>query len=441
MADMEETDPEWSEFGHDVQSVQQPSSSCEDERVRKKGRLKDDKNMLKDDKLCRVCGDKALGYNFNAITCESCKAFFRRNALKDQKTSCLFDGNCPIDVRTRRFCPHCRLKRCFDIGMKKDMILDETERRARMAKVLQNRQKRGSKQVFDIKSEPLEIDTEMPDQSSESFPSLSSSSLQPISSWAIPLSPTTKGIKPVEDLTLPTDPDLYRTLSTEDQAVMSELTEIYQSTLGEVITDKKVTDENGYENVNDLVNNSEIAVRRLISFVKKLNDFRLLCQADQIAALKACILNTLLLRSVTFYHVEKDAWITPTGVIPTSILKSATGFIELHDSHTKYCRSLKAVVKDDLHIMAMLQAIVIFNPDGQNIISRSTVSDIQDKYIILLKHYMESIWTFEYARDYYPFVLQKIAELKGLSEEHASVLLQVNPNKIEPLMLEVLNLK
>lgn len=32
--------------------------------------------------ICGVCGDKALGYNFDAITCESCKAFFRRNALK-----------------------------------------------------------------------------------------------------------------------------------------------------------------------------------------------------------------------------------------------------------------------------------------------------------------------------------------------------------------------
>ncbi|GFO37968.1 nuclear hormone receptor hr96 [Plakobranchus ocellatus] len=39
---------------------------------------------MRDDKSCGVCGDKALGYNFNAITCESCKAFFRRNALKDK---------------------------------------------------------------------------------------------------------------------------------------------------------------------------------------------------------------------------------------------------------------------------------------------------------------------------------------------------------------------
>ena len=32
---------------------------------------------------CVVCGSPANGYNFDAITCESCKAFFRRNALKD----------------------------------------------------------------------------------------------------------------------------------------------------------------------------------------------------------------------------------------------------------------------------------------------------------------------------------------------------------------------
>lgn len=36
----------------------------------------------KKDKTCLVCGDKALGYNFNAVSCESCKAFFRRNAHK-----------------------------------------------------------------------------------------------------------------------------------------------------------------------------------------------------------------------------------------------------------------------------------------------------------------------------------------------------------------------
>ena len=32
--------------------------------------------------VCGVCGAPAHGYNFDQITCESCKAFFRRNALR-----------------------------------------------------------------------------------------------------------------------------------------------------------------------------------------------------------------------------------------------------------------------------------------------------------------------------------------------------------------------
>ena len=34
------------------------------------------------EKICGVCGDRAIGYNFDAVSCESCKAFFRRNAPK-----------------------------------------------------------------------------------------------------------------------------------------------------------------------------------------------------------------------------------------------------------------------------------------------------------------------------------------------------------------------
>jgi hypothetical protein len=32
--------------------------------------------------ICIICEGPAHGYNFDVITCESCKAFFRRNALK-----------------------------------------------------------------------------------------------------------------------------------------------------------------------------------------------------------------------------------------------------------------------------------------------------------------------------------------------------------------------
>jgi hypothetical protein len=42
------------------------------------------KHRLDGEKICKVCGDKAVAFNFDVISCESCKTFFRRNAHKTQ---------------------------------------------------------------------------------------------------------------------------------------------------------------------------------------------------------------------------------------------------------------------------------------------------------------------------------------------------------------------
>lgn len=105
------------------------------------------------DKLCMVCSDKALGYNFNAVTCESCKAFFRRNALSRKEFVCAFNKNCDITVITRRFCQKCRLEKCLSIGMRKEYIMSEEDKILKKMKIEQNRSKRKptSMNVNDLK--------------------------------------------------------------------------------------------------------------------------------------------------------------------------------------------------------------------------------------------------------------------------------------------------
>ncbi|XP_059082992.1 nuclear hormone receptor HR96-like [Tigriopus californicus] len=122
-----------------------PSIVCKEETVetssgedgQKEGKI--DKLL---NKYCAVCGDKALGYNFNALTCESCKAFFRRNALKNKEFKCPFSNKCEVTLVTRRFCQKCRLKKCFDIGMKKEWILSDEEKQQKRQKIEQNRAKK-----------------------------------------------------------------------------------------------------------------------------------------------------------------------------------------------------------------------------------------------------------------------------------------------------------
>lgn len=59
-----------------------------------------------------------------------------------QEFRCPFENNCKIDPVTRRFCQKCRLKKCLDIGMKKEFIMSEEERTVKRRKIEENRMKK-----------------------------------------------------------------------------------------------------------------------------------------------------------------------------------------------------------------------------------------------------------------------------------------------------------
>ncbi|CAI2351547.1 unnamed protein product [Caenorhabditis sp. 36 PRJEB53466] len=73
-------------------------------------------------RVCTVCSDRANGYNFGVLTCESCKAFFRRNAAKHHEIKCPFSDSCQITSASRKFCQACRLNKCFSVGMNSDWL-------------------------------------------------------------------------------------------------------------------------------------------------------------------------------------------------------------------------------------------------------------------------------------------------------------------------------
>ncbi|KAF0038186.1 hypothetical protein F2P81_008670 [Scophthalmus maximus] len=68
-------------------------------------------------RMCLICSDEASGCHYGALTCGSCKVFFKRAAEGKQKYLCASKNDCTIDKLRRKNCPSCRLRRCFEAGM------------------------------------------------------------------------------------------------------------------------------------------------------------------------------------------------------------------------------------------------------------------------------------------------------------------------------------
>lgn len=120
---------------------------------------------------CGVCNDKAIGYNFDAVSCESCKAFFRRNAIRTKELKmCSYDDKCRMSPNTRKFCQKCRLRKCFEIGMNPDLVQtgERLEKRANHRK---------AKKIVTIKKEIQQIQDQNEDE--DPYPSPIPSLLPP----------------------------------------------------------------------------------------------------------------------------------------------------------------------------------------------------------------------------------------------------------------------
>ncbi|XP_015197747.2 nuclear receptor subfamily 1, group H, member 5 isoform X2 [Lepisosteus oculatus] len=102
------------------------------------------------DELCVVCGDKASGYHYNALTCEGCKGFFRRSITKKAVYKCKSGGGCEMDMYMRRKCQECRLKKCRAVGMLAECLLTEVQCQS---KRLRKSAKQGSDILCAIKQE------------------------------------------------------------------------------------------------------------------------------------------------------------------------------------------------------------------------------------------------------------------------------------------------
>uniref|UniRef100_A0A0K0FC30 Transcription factor HNF-4 homolog (inferred by orthology to a D. melanogaster protein) n=1 Tax=Strongyloides venezuelensis TaxID=75913 RepID=A0A0K0FC30_STRVS len=98
---------------------------------------------------CAICGDKATGKHYGALSCDGCKGFFRRTVRKKNNYICRFSRQCTVDKDHRNTCRRCRFDRCIENGMKKEAVQNERDRISSYAN------KNNSEEIMDFTEEEI----------------------------------------------------------------------------------------------------------------------------------------------------------------------------------------------------------------------------------------------------------------------------------------------
>ncbi|OCT91626.1 hypothetical protein XELAEV_18014686mg [Xenopus laevis] len=218
------------------------------------------------EELCVVCGDKASGYHYNALTCEGCKGFFRRSITKNAVYRCKNGGHCEMDMYMRRKCQECRLKKCKAVGMLAECLLTEVQCKS---KRLRKNCKQNNSILSNVKTE---------DDGSDSRH----------------VSSTTKLTK------LPSQLEL----TGEEYKLIDHIVTAHQK-CGISLDDMKMFLEESADPEEIFYHFSEAAVlhvRAFVEFTKSHPGFEMLDPLDQIALLKGSTVEAMLLRSAQIYN-------------------------------------------------------------------------------------------------------------------------------------------
>lgn len=352
---------------------------------------------VKGEELCVVCGDKASGYHYNALTCEGCKGFFRRSITKNAVYKCKSGGNCEMDMYMRRKCQECRLRKCKEMGMLAECLL--TEIQCKSKRLRKNpKSSPGSGSMGDEAEGAEQTDSKQ-------------------------VTSTTKLLKDKVEI------------SREQQALMQAVLKAYERhQIPHDVAKKLLHDQySAEENFLLLTEMATNQVQVLVEFTKNIPGFLSLDHEDQIALLKGSAVEAMFLRSAQVFNRK-----TPAGhaeVLEERIRKSGISeeFIKPMFNFYKSIGQLHMAPEEQ----ALLTAITILTPDRPYVKDQSSVERLQEPMVDVLRKLCALHHPHE--PQYFARLLGRLTELRSLNHYHAEIITswRVNDHKFTPLLCEI----
>ncbi|CAN9505396.1 unnamed protein product [Ophioblennius macclurei] len=329
-------------------------------------------------KPCFVCQDKSSGYHYGVSACEGCKGFFRRSIQKNMTYTCHRDKVCVINKVTRNRCQCCRLQKCLDVGMSKELVRND-----------RTKKKKEEKRQSEVEVYVLSADTE----------------------------------------------EMIQRVRQAHQETFPSLCQLGKYTTNNSSEHRVALDVSLWDKFSEL---STKCIIKTVEFAKQLPGFTTLTIADQITLLKAACLDILILRICTRYTPDQDTMTFSDGLTLNRTQMHNAGFGPLTDLVFSFANQLLPLEMDDAET-GLLSAICLLCGDRQDLEESQKVDVLQEPMLEALKLYVRRRRPDKPCM--FPKILMKITDLRSISVKGAERVISLKmeiPGSMPPLIQEML---
>ncbi|TKS92385.1 Retinoic acid receptor alpha [Collichthys lucidus] len=312
-------------------------------------------------KPCFVCQDKSSGYHYGVSACEGCKGFFRRSIQKNMAYTCHRDKVCVINKVTRNRCQSCRLQKCLDVGMSKELVRNDRMKKKKEEK------RQGETEIYVLSADTEQMIERIRRAHQDTFPSLCQLGK-------------------------------YTTNNSSEHRVS--------------------LDVSLWDKFSEL---STKCIIKTVEFAKQLPGFTTLTIADQITLLKAACLDILILRICTRYTPDQDTMTFSDGLTLNRTQMHNAGFGPLTDLVFSFANQLLPLQMDDAET-GLLSAICLLCGDRQDLEESDKVDVLQEPIVEALKMESQRVvtafllqsWRTQYMGSYPNSFFHKVELIKYL---------------------------
>ncbi|XP_052803665.1 ecdysone receptor-like isoform X1 [Mya arenaria] len=384
-----------------------------------------------EEELCRICGDRASGYHYNALSCEGCKGFFRRSITRSAAYHCKYGGNCEMDMWMRRKCQACRLRRCREVGMKEECLLSEEQCKARDVRRKQKTTKSKKSESSSGPATPNSMcDKSDIDDSKDSKDSKDSCMKNKITS-----------AKPHSII----DPEPLERVCEDTKKLVEKLVYLqdkYEFADEKVI--KSVNDVNiecinseaiqGDALLSQLAKMTVIITHLIVEFAKNLPGFSRISKEDQITLLKSACSEVMAIRAARCYDLASRTIVLANGT-PCSVenMMAAGGSEAYWKLVFQFCHALADSQTDNTEY-ALFTAICIFS-ERHGLANKDQVEQIQKIYVDALREYVNR--KRMHGGTCLAKLLIRLSDLRSISMEHSKMLTMMHMDEsLMPLIVQ-----